>query len=146
MFENTIEQLKGRNLIGENDIVIACMDEPNEENTSAAGMGGAVGGFVAGFAASMNHSKNAKRYLMAVNKDGIRLFCVNKETGECKDTWTVFKKEEILKAKVGFRNIAITIKTTLGKFQFLAGNKFDKHYTQREQLTQLKVFFKANFG
>jgi len=150
MLSKTIAQLMSLNLIGGSDIVVACIDSnpPVDEFTG--------GGFSGGFAASLIASSKAGLYLMAANEFELRIFDINKETGKYNDTYSIFRREEILKAKVwGLGNGAITLKTKSRKIlyqtgykfrpgKFLPGNKLES-LNQKEQVLQLKVFFKANF-
>lgn len=135
MFENTIAQLKSQGLINESDIVIACRDASNVGK--AQFWGGAI--------AAAAVQANAARFILAADEKSIRLFDVNKNTGDYLGSCVQFMKAEIVKAKFGgLGTYTFVIKTATEKHLFQTTKKF-YHFYQKEAVKQLKEFIKANY-
>lgn len=135
MLEEAVLKLKTAGLIKPDDIVVACTDIVH----ASAGWGGWIGVAIA--------AKNLGHYLLSANRDEIRLFDVDKKTGEYLETYSPILKSEIIKAWATsyLRGKYITVKTDGDIFRFFAYNKF-KGYNQKNGLVALKVFLKENYS
>jgi hypothetical protein len=135
MFEKVINELKKLDLIEQDDIVIAGMDKVS---ASTFVLFGAIDGAVA--------ASGADRRIIAANKNSIRVFDVDKKTGEYLWTYSKFNKEEIRKLKAGLSlgSFGLTFKTGAGCHEYSANKKF-QGYDQKEQLNKMKELFDSNF-
>ena len=122
MFENTINMLKSQGLILQDDIVVVCM-----ESTASAGFWfGAIGAAIA--------AAKAKYYIISANQNEIRVFDLNKKTGEYLGTFFVINKSEIQKAVFSglFGSFNFSFKSNSVNFKYQANNRFG--INQKEQL------------
>lgn len=131
MISETISNLKNSGLIKQDDIVIACMDY-------MADNGGPINSNMT--ALTIGH------YILVANKDGIRLFDINKKTDEYSGICISYKNEKVIKTSISglFGNLIIGLKTTSGYSSYSASKKF-KDYSQKEDLAKLKDFLKHDF-
>ena len=107
--------------------------------TKSAVLFGAIGAAIA--------QSKAGRYIVAVNKDGLRIFDVEKKTGEYLGTCSTFRTYEITEAfvKGSLGSFNVVLKTTSGNYKYQTSNKFDK-YLQKEEIGKLKAFFESSFS
>jgi len=130
----TIQKLKIAELIKENDMIIACADAPSQW---AFFWGGAIGGALS--------AAKCKQYLMSVNTEEIRLFDLDKKTGDYLNTYSFISRSDIIKANVAgaFNAKTINIKTVKsGNLRFSTANNF-KGFQQKETITTVKEFLKT---
>jgi len=130
MYDDTINDLRNSGLIEKDDIVIGCMDNV----LKSALLFGAIGAVIA--------TSKAKRYIMAANRNSIRVFDVEKKTGRYLGTYTTFKRMEVTDAVV--KGYYITITTTSGKFKYGTAKKFEG-LLQKENIERLSAFLKYNY-
>jgi hypothetical protein len=126
--------LKNIDLIGKDDIVIACMDNV----IASAVPGGTIGNQIA--------FSIADRYIMAVNRHSLSLFDVDKETGEFLGICSKFGRKEIIGANVrnSLGSFSVTLRTASEKRVYKTGNMFHG-YLQKDNIARLKEFFESDF-
>jgi len=130
MYEDTINDLMNSGLIEKDDVVVACMDNV----LKSALLFGAIGAAIA--------SSKAKRYIIAANRNSIRIFDVEKKTGNYLGTCSTFKRMEVTDAVV--KGYYITLVTTSGKFKYMSAKKFEGR-SQKDDVERLSAFFKYNY-
>jgi len=130
MFSRAISYLKDIDMIGNDDIVIACMD-----NTAKATI---LGGTAA--------SGRAERYILAANKDFLSIFDVDRKTGEFLGTCTKIGSDEIKGARVNGGLISFSVKliTDSRKCTYATSNRFQGR-RQKEDIEKLKELFESGF-
>jgi len=135
MYDKTISDLKNLGLIEQDDIAVACMDNI----TKSIALFGAIGGAIA--------QSKASRYIVVANKDSLRIFDVEKKTGNYLGTCSTFRADEIAEAfvKGSLGTFNVVLKTTSGNYKYQTSNKFDK-FLQKEEIGKLKAFFESSFG
>jgi len=134
MFDQAISHLKNIDMIGNDDIVIACMDNV----TKATILGGAIGAAIA--------SSRAGRYILAANKEYLSIFDVDKKTGEFLGTCTKIGSNEIKGAKVkgGLGSFSVKLRTDSWKGTYATSNKFQGRH-QKDDIAKLKELFESDF-
>ena len=132
-YQSTIDQLRTAKLIDPNDLVIACMQTP-----SSAGMfwGGAIGAAIA--------TANCSHYIMSFGNHEIKLFDINKKTGEYLNTITIIEKCNITQLSAAtFLQKVIKINCNLGKLSYTTGVKFNGFY-QKEAMLSIINYIKTH--
>lgn len=132
MFDVTIQNLKGAGLIYDGDIVLVCREAPSQ----FAYFGGAIGGAIA--------AANAKAFILCANEREIRLFDIDKKTGEYFGTFALINRGEIKKATAStfLGSGSIIIKTFNGSHRFQFAKKM-RGFVQKEASVRLKELFKS---
>lgn len=111
----TLATLRERGLVAADDVTIVCAEAPS---ASAMFWGGAIGAAIS--------SSGRGHAVVALNGDRIRIFDIDKSTGQYLETMAEFDRENLKKVK--FSTVLtheILLKSTEGDAHFVVANKFN---------------------
>jgi hypothetical protein len=134
-YAETIDFLKQQGLMAPDGEAAACMD--SIQNTAI--WFGAIGAAVA--------ASKANCYILAADKQSIRVFDIDKQSGVYQNTFSEIKPENIKRINVVglFGSKTVYIKTlNAGTLNFSVPAKF-KGFQQKEAVARLSALLKAEF-
>jgi hypothetical protein len=134
-FINTVNSLKSQNLISETDITLYCIDAPNLT----------IYGSLLGGAMMLTHLKKAPRHILALNDNEIKVFDIDKITGEYLNVRAIITKPEMSKIKIsGLMDKRLHIKTSNQQLCFML---FKREYAfiQRKEYKCFLAAFKKYY-
>ena len=134
-FEETIESLKNQGLIAQGSGTAVCTDSVQ----SARFWFGAVGAAVA--------MSNARRYILAVSENEIKLFDIKKDVNTYMNTFSEIKKGNIIKAAIGgWGSKMLNIKTAnAGVLKFQIPGKI-QGYKQSDAVQNIVKLIKTYYS
>lgn len=133
-YEPTFAKLRERKLAGEGDVLIVCAEAPS---AATAFWGGAIGAALT--------SSGRGHAVLAINENSIRIFDVDKATGEYLETMAEYNRDNL--KKVSFSTVLsheIMLKGTEGNAHFTVAKKFNG-FEQKEAMQAAFDILKASY-